>query len=79
MNESATTRSLYQCGNARVEGHRIYCKAGHSLHALSDDGSISIVRLERRDPLVLTVCQGCPDFDDIGPRVNKRQRGWVKC
>ncbi len=71
-------RSLYECSHARVLGDRIYCRVGHVLSAKSGNGGLSIRRLARGEPLVLGVCQGCPDFDCMGPPVPQEERGWVK-
>ena len=71
-------RSLYECSHARVLGDRIYCHVGHALSTKSGNGSLSIRRLARGEPLVLGVCQGCPDFDSMGPPVPEEERGWVK-
>ena len=73
-------RSLYQCFNARfpIKGDRIYCDKGHSLLRISrKDGTISVVRLARGEPLELTVCQLCRDFDELGPPVPREERGWT--
>jgi len=73
-------RSLYQCSHARfpIKGDRIYCDKGHSLSRISrKDGTISVVRLARGEPLELTVCQLCRDFDELGPPVPREERGWT--
>ena len=71
-------RTLYECSHARVKGKRIYCDRGYLLSAKSGDGSLDIKRLARGDPLALAVCQGCADFDSMGPPVPQEERGWVK-
>jgi len=68
-------RSLYQCFNAKVNGHMIYCSKGYKLRR-SDDGHIGIKRLIRGAPLELSVCQSCADYDEMGPPVPKEERGW---
>ena len=74
-------KSLHQCSNARVnrekrewEAH-IYCVKGH-LFAKGQGGVISIIRLERGDPLELSVCQYCRDYEEMGPPIPKEERGW---
>ena len=70
-------RSLYQCGNARVLGDEIYCKAGRKLENRAYAGNISLRRLARGDPLILDVCQDCNEFDCMGPPIPKEERGWL--
>jgi len=69
-------RSLYQCFNARVLGERIHCVKGHIL-ATAKDGTTPVVRLARGQPLELKICQGCPDYDEMGGPVPPEERGWV--
>lgn len=71
-------RSLYQCFNARVESNRIRCAKGHVLSCRSGDGSLNIERLARGEPLVIKVCQDCPDFESMGKPVLPEERGWIK-
>ena len=66
-------RSLYECFNAKVLGDRIYCAKGH---IFSKSGEVNINRLARGTPLEMSVCQGCPDFDEMGPPVLPEDRGW---
>jgi len=73
-----TKRSLYDCSRARVKGERIYCDRGHVLSSKSGNGGLDVKRLARGDRLVLAVCQGCPDFDSMGPPVPEEERGWVR-
>ena len=73
-----TKRSLYDCSRARVKGERIYCDRGHVLSSKSGNGGLDVKRLARGDPLVLAVCQGCPDFDSMGPPILEQERGWVR-
>ena len=70
-------RSLYQCFEAKVKNDRICCEAGHSLNKIGKDGTINILALSRGDPLELGVCQGCNDYDEMGPPVAPEDRGWV--
>jgi len=77
-------RSLYMCGNAKVMGSDISCAKGHRLNYLgrpsdSSEGlTISINRLKRGQPLELTICQACEDYDELGPPVPQHERGWLK-
>lgn len=71
-------RTLYQCSHARVRGNRIYCEKGHPLSLKSGDGCLDIRRLARGEPLMLGICQECPDFDSLGPPIPEEDRGWVK-
>jgi len=71
-------RTLYECSHARVKGDRIYCRKGHPLLARTDDGNINIIRLAQGEPLAFKVCQGCPDYDCMGPPVPPGERGWLK-
>lgn len=70
-------RSLYQCGNARVNGDKVACSEGHKLSARKD-GSIDLeqVALGER-PLEFGVCQGCADYDHFGDPVAREDRGWL--
>ena len=70
-------RSLYQCSNARVKGDTIYCKACKVLAGIAK-GNVNIKRLIRGCTLELTICQGCTDYDEMGPPVPPEERGWVK-
>ena len=70
-------RSLYQCFQARcLLGEELLCAKGHPLGGKSSE-TIPYLRLMRGDPLICTVCQKCPDFDDMGEQVTKEDRGWV--
>jgi len=69
-------RTLYECSHARVSDGRIRCDRGYPLSAKSDNGSLSVSRLARGDRLALEVCQGCPDFDSMGPSVPDEEKGW---
>ena len=71
-------RSLYQCFNTKVLGDRIRCAKGHALSKTRGDGTIGVVQLARGEPLELTVCQMCPDYDEMGPPIPAHQRGWEK-
>ena len=71
-------RTLYECSNARVRGNRITCRKGYALLKNIHDGGIDILRLARGEPLAFKVCQECPDFDSMGPRLFEGERGWLK-
>ena len=71
-------RTLYECSQARVYGDRIRCSKGHPLLTRTEDGGIAIRRLARGEPLAYSICQGCPDFDSMGPPVAEEERGWLK-
>lgn len=70
-----TKRTLYECGQAKVKGKRIYCQKGYPLSQKSMDGTLDVERLAAGEPLAQTVCQSCPDFDRCGSPVNGG-RGW---
>ena len=70
-------RSLYQCFNAKVQGETISCSRGHFLTKASVTGSISTKRLQRGEPLELTVCQACEAYDEMGPPIPAGERGWL--
>lgn len=69
-------RSLYQCLNAKVLGDKIYCSKGHKLGGVKG-GRLDVLRLIRGEPLELSICQDCPDYDEMGPPVPKEERGWA--
>jgi len=68
-------RSLYQCFEAKVHGDQIYCAEKHHLYNRAD-GTISIRGLERGEPLEMTVCQKCEDYNHMGDPIPKNERGW---
>lgn len=68
-------RSLYQCYEAKVLMENIYCKKGHKFPD-TPEGTMNIRRLQRGEPLQLTVCQDCPDFNYMGDQIQKSERGW---
>lgn len=71
-------RSLYECAHARVKGDRIYCAKGHPLQGKGErNGSLDIERLARGEPLIMSVCQDCADFESMGDRVPCEERGWL--
>ena len=72
-------RSLYQCLNAKVMEDRIYCAKGHRLNAnpTQKADTLSILRLQRGEPLEMSICQGCSDYDEMGQPVQKNERGWA--
>ena len=69
-------RSLYQCFEAKVNGEEIYCAKKHVLDSRIDDGTISIRRLERGEPLEMTVCQKCKDYNRMGEPIPRNEMGW---
>ena len=71
-------RTLYECSHARVYGDRIRCSKEHPLLTRSEDSGIAIRRLARGEPLAYSICQGCPDFDCMGPPVPPQEKGWLK-
>ncbi len=71
-------RALYDCSHARVKGERILCRKDHPFSLKTDDGSIDVKRLARGEPLQLDICQGCADFDSMGPPIPEEERGWLK-
>lgn len=72
-------RSLHQCLEAKCREDEIYCAKGHILGHTAGipRATISIIRLERGEPLEMSACQNCPDYDEMGPPVPKSERGWV--
>ena len=68
--------SLYECSHARVWGSRILCYRGRSLGPGRPDYGIDAIRLRQGNRLALAACQGCPDFDEIGPPIPAAERGW---
>jgi hypothetical protein len=71
-------RTLYECSHARVCGDRIRCRKGHPLLTRTEDGGTAVRRLARGEPLAYGACQGCPDFDCMGPPVPPEEKGWLK-
>lgn len=78
--------SLYDCYNARVmeDGipenildYKVFCAAGHCLLANSVDCSVSYRRVARGEPLCLTPCQGCIDYEPMGGKLLPEERGWI--
>ncbi len=65
-------RSLYQCFNAKVKGEKVSCAKEH------DIGLNRYRALSRGAPLIITQCQTCLDYDEMGEPVEKADRGWVK-
>lgn len=71
-------RSLYMCYNAKVKGDAIYCSKGHKLsNQTTKENTINIERLIRGEPLELTICQRCADYEYMGEPVTKEDRGWL--
>ena len=72
-------RSLYDCFHARVNGKRIYCGKGHRLcEAPNGNGSISMDRLAKGNPLVMGVCRECAEFTSMGEPLLPEEKGWLK-
>ena len=71
-------RTLYECSHARVDGRGIYCHRQHPLSDKSGNGHIDVRRLARGEPLSISVCQICPDFDRLGAPLLPEDRGWTK-
>jgi len=72
-------RSLYECFHARVKEKRIYCAKGHPLQGKGErNGSLNIERLARGEPLIMSVCQDCADFESMGNPLPDKERGWTK-
>jgi len=72
-------RSLYECFHARVKGKRIYCAKGHPLYGKGEhDGSLNIERLSRGEPLIMSICQDCIDFESMGDPLSSEERGWLR-
>lgn len=69
-------RSLYQCANAKFpktgEG-RLICSEGHELPL-----SAGAKGVNRGAPLIISGCQQCGDYDEMGPPVPADERGWLK-
>ena len=70
-------RSLYQCSHAKVKTDAIRCEKGHRIGS-SKNGTIELARLKRGVPLELRICQLCADYDEMGPPVPEKERGWAK-
>jgi hypothetical protein len=76
---NTTERSLYECFHARVKGDRVYCQKGHPLQDKGrQNGSISMQRLARGEPLVMSICQECADFEVMGEPLPSEERGWLR-
>jgi hypothetical protein len=72
-----TKRTLYECGQAKVKGRRIYCSQGMALSRESD-GTLDIKDLEEGHSLIMAVCQTCTEFTRMGQPVAEKDRGWQK-
>ena len=70
-------RTLYECLNAKVYDSRIKCRH-QFLSSASYDGSLTLLLLEKGDPLVMAVCQDCPDFISMGEPVPEKEKGWIR-
>jgi hypothetical protein len=71
-------RSLYDCFHARVKDRRIYCDKGYRLREKAGrNGALNVERLARGEPLILSVCQECADFESMGDPVLPEERGWL--
>jgi len=69
-------RSLWQCGNARCQGDKVACAAGHKL-SQRKDGTIDTLRAARGDTLEFGICQRCSDYDHFGDPIPAEERGWL--
>ena len=66
-------KSLYDCFNAKVVDGYISCAKGH------DIGMIKSYRIAIGRPLILNICQGCSDFDEMdGGPVLPQFKGWSR-
>lgn len=72
-------RSLYECFHAKVKGKRIYCAKGHPLQDKGErNGSVNIERLARGEPLIMSICQDCADFENMGGPLFSEECGWLR-
>lgn len=69
-------RSLFQCFNARVITPDIVCSKGHPL-STKNKPTIATQRLISGNPLEPNICQKCKDYDEMGPPVPVKDRGWL--
>jgi len=79
-------RSLYQCAHAKVttDGGRIHCDKGHlfprpgpAAGPAAGPRQLNIRSLIKGKPMVLAICQNCPDYDEMGPPVPLKDRGYI--
>ncbi len=70
-----TKRTLYECGQAKVRGQRIYCSQGMAL-SREGDGSLDIQYLAEGHSLIMAVCQTCTEFTRMGQPIAEKERGW---
>ena len=76
---NGSKRSLYECLHARVKGDRIYCEKGYRFKVKGrQNGSLNIEQLARGEPLVMSVCQECVDFESMGDPIPAQERGWLQ-
>lgn len=75
--QKKTKRTLYECGQAKVKGRRIYCRQGLAL-SREGDGSLDIRYLAEGHSLIMAVCQTCTEFKRMGQPVAEKDRGWQK-
>ena len=70
--------SLYQCSHARVDSEKpeLYCDKGHGI-GKQGYKVIAKSKLEHGKPLEPSICQQCPDYDEIGGPIPKSERGWL--
>lgn len=69
-------RSLYQCFHAKVIGEKVHCAKGHKLP--SNAGAFSTYwALAHGAPLIMSCCQNCNDYDEMGPPIPANERGWL--
>jgi len=71
-------RTLYECAHARVNSDGIHCRKGYPFCLRPGNGHADLSRLARGQRLAFKACQGCPDFDCMGPPVPPEERGWLK-
>lgn len=70
------SNSLYDCFQAKVISKKVLCDKGHVLSGAW--GSVSIIRVQRGDPLRLAACQGCKDYLEMdGGPVPGNEKGWA--
>ena len=76
---NTTERSLYECFHAQVKGDRIYCQKGHLFQNKGgQSGSTNIQQLARGEPLIMSICQDCADFECMGGAIPCEERGWLR-
>lgn len=72
-------RSLYECFHARVKGRRIFCAKRYRFQGQGEQNAwLDIERLAKGEPLVMSICQDCTDFESMGAPIPCEERGWLK-